>query len=118
MNTYWISFVKGDNEDEKNVGVCIVDAANKKAAVKKATALGINPGGEAMLWKLDPLSEATIEEINKWGKNRLISPEDLKNDNYVKLKDLNNEEMSFVQNNSSISKVCEHQNIENLTNKN
>lgn len=43
QKTFWISFSNGTN-----LGCCIVDAINPKAAHVKTIELGINPG-----WRID-----------------------------------------------------------------
>lgn len=76
MKTFWISFCS--NETGKNLGVCIVDGEDKTTALSRTTELGINPGGEAVLCE-----GPTEREINKYGKDRLISREELIGDGYI-----------------------------------
>lgn len=104
MKTYWISFV-----DETNLGCCIVDAENEKEAIEKTLELKINPGGEAMLCEL-PANGDADDEIKKWGKNRLISQEDLMNDGYKKLKDFDDETRHIIEGYEGLSIVCEKHN--------
>lgn len=108
MKTYWISFV-----NKKALGVCIVDAEDERSAVEKTHTLGINPGGEAMLFEFDMHDESAIEEINRWGKNRLISPQELDGDGYIQIKDLNPAEQKKVYKHAGITRIPGNRSIEN-----
>lgn len=82
QKTFWISFSNGTN-----LGCCIVDAINPKAAHVKTIELGINPGGELMITEFDNSIDAQLE-ILKWGKNRLITREELIADHYIPTSDM------------------------------
>lgn len=60
----------------KNLGCCQVIAANNKAAVNVAHKLGINPGGEVAVFRLQEKEDIEI--------NRLYSPEELNDLGYQK----------------------------------
>jgi hypothetical protein len=104
--TFWISFA---TDETGNLGCCIVDAKNETDAIKKTWKLKINPGGQAMLTEY-ALNESAKIEIAKWGKNKLISPEDLMNDGYKKLKDLDLDLQDKITNLTRVSGVCEKHN--------
>lgn len=81
--TFWLSF----SGDGINLGCCIVDASDKTLAVIKAHNLGINPGGEVMIIEM-PDTDKAREEVRFFGKDRLISREELFNsDRCVIVKD-------------------------------
>ncbi len=82
MKTFWISFA----DKTGNLGCCIVDAEYENDAIKKTHDLKINPGGQAMFFDLT--HRGADFEINKWGKDKLITPEASKNDGYKRLKDV------------------------------
>lgn len=100
MNTYWVSFTEG-----KNLGCCIIDAEDEEKALTKINDLKINPGGEVMLFIMSN-DEVALKEIDKWGKNKLISPEDLLNDGYRKLGELNEEELNDAKHASTVICTC------------
>lgn len=102
MAIYFISFVK----DNKNVGVCIVEAKNERAAHKKTLKLKINPGGQAMISALPEDSH----DVQRWGKNVYISPEELLNDGYKKGSDVSDAEWKSIQRDPRVSMVCEKHN--------
>jgi hypothetical protein len=110
MNTYWISFVK---EGQGNVGVCIVDAEDEKAAIAKTLDLGINPGGEAALFKMPNDEPEAMAEVNVLGRDRLIPWQELESLGYKKEKDLDEESPGFseyINNHPDVSRVCEKHN--------
>lgn len=106
MKTYWISFAT----KKINLGCCIIDAENEKEAINKTIELKINPGGEAMFTVMPPDNLTVQEEIKLWGKDRLISLEDLKNRNYKQLKDLSENDQERILNNPLVSHACEKHN--------
>lgn len=61
MKYFFMSF--RDVDENKNLGVCIVQEEDSEKAVQKATELGINPGGEVLLFELDD------EEFRNQGLN-------------------------------------------------
>lgn len=110
MKTWWVSFAG----DEGNRGVCIVDADDQGAAIAKIKTLGINPGGEAMFFEM-PFE--ALDEIVKWGRDRLIKPEELKVAGYKKLSQCTEEEKHFIENHPNVSRVCgKHTQKERLMN--
>lgn len=78
--TYWVSFASISG----HLGCCIVDADSQIEARDLTKTLGICPEGTEEIVAFD--ISGNDEEVNKWGKNRLISPEDINNENYVKIK--------------------------------
>ena len=100
MNTYWISFAG----DEGNRGVCIVDASDQKQALARTKELSINPGGEAMFYEMP--AEA-VDEVRRWGKDRLIQPGELTTAGYLKLSDLPDEVVEEIEHNPGVSRACE-----------
>ena len=100
MKTWWVSFAG----DEGSRGVCIVDADDQGAAIAKIKTLGINPGGEAMFFEM-PFE--ALDEIVKWGRDRLIKPEELKVAGYKKLSQCTDEEKHFIKNHPNVSRVCD-----------
>lgn len=103
MKTYFISFVK----DHKNVGCCIVDGKNTKDAHRRTKKLKINPGGQAMFYEMNG-SPDSVAEINRWGKDILISPEELRKDGYQQLKDVGAVERRWIESHRGVSLVCEN----------
>lgn len=77
MNTYWISF----SSNNTNLGGCIVDADTPEDAATKTTSLGINPGGQILVFKLEP----NAPDLRFWPKDTLISREELLEKGYQKL---------------------------------
>lgn len=49
MSLWWLSFAS----DEGNLGVCVVEAESAEAAYAEAKRLGINPGGELIVYPVD-----------------------------------------------------------------
>lgn len=96
MKTFWISFALNG----KNLGVCLVDANNSTQAVSVARELKINPGGEALIFEMETTGDA-INEIATLGKNRLITPKELKEREYIKLGDLNEVDRAIIEQQSS-----------------
>jgi hypothetical protein len=107
MNTYWISFA---TDKDGHLGCCIVDAENEKEALAKTFELNINAGGEALLVELDTNNETAIKEINQWGKNKLITPQELVEDGYCKLNQLDEGLVDSIECDPSVSRVCEKHN--------
>jgi hypothetical protein len=101
MKTYWMSFVK----NHKNVGVIITDADGEEAALSKTKNMGLYPGGEAMLFAMNLSDPEAIAEIRRWGKDRLIKPEELLAANYKKIKDAPAEAQDQMQN--YVTVICE-----------
>lgn len=101
MKTFWLSFSNGTN-----LGCCIIDAVDPKDAAEKATDLGINPGGEVMVTEFDNSIDAQLE-IAKWGKNRLISREDLVKDNYIPTSDMPQDIQDYISLDSRVTRICE-----------
>ena len=104
--TYWISFSK-----KKSLGVCIVDAPDVKAAHLKTIKLGINPGGEIMFIEFDDSPDAQ-KEINRWGKNRLISSEELEADQYLHTGQLNEYIQDALKTDPAVTVICNNCNDE------
>ncbi len=100
MKTYWISFA-----NEQNLGCCIIDAESEEGAYTKANELGLNPGGEVLVLQIDTTTLDGLAEIGRWGKNRLISKEELINDGYKTLPDMDDDIINDVMASGSI--ICE-----------
>lgn len=93
MKTYWMSFaIRGD----KNLGCVITDAPNAEIAHTNVTKAGLNPGGEVMIWEMDLRDQECCEEIKKYGKNRLISKEELLSGGAKSVGDLTPEEAAKI----------------------
>ena len=75
MRTFWISFAN----DEENLGVFITDAEDEQEALVKAMSNG-DPGGQAIIIDITAASNdvSTIKEVLELGKDRLVTPEELK----------------------------------------
>jgi hypothetical protein len=101
MNTYWMSFVK----NHKNVGVIITDADGEEAALSKTKNMGLYPGGEAMLFKMELNDPDCIAEIRRWGKDRLIKPGELLAAHYKKVGDAPAEAQEQMQ--EHVTVICE-----------
>ncbi len=101
MKTYWISFA-----NKTSLGCCIIDAIDQKSAIDKTKSLGINPGGEALLFEMPTDGSADIE-INQWGKNTLISPQQLKEDGYKKLSEAPKEIKNHINHSPAVTRICE-----------
>lgn len=108
MKTFWLSFVK----DGSNAGCCIVDANDSVGAVLRSHELNINPGGEVMIYEI----ESDCEDVEEWGKNRLVSPGELYKAGYVKLSDMNDDDVSKIESHEGVSTTCEHVNNPNSKN--
>ena len=68
---FWLSFVDPDlPEGKRFLGVAIVEAQGMTWAIKKAHALGVNPGGEAACYTMPP---GTVDR--KW-LDRLLTKEE------------------------------------------
>lgn len=65
---YWLSFAG----EEGFLGCCVVEANGMLSAVRLASELGINPGGQVVSWILP------WEYEDNYPKNKLMSHEDLK----------------------------------------
>lgn len=74
MKWYWLSFVIND----VNQGCCNVQAENAEDALRKTHLLGINPGGEVMIYEIE---NAEVEP------DKLISRAELIKLGYISLKD-------------------------------
>lgn len=109
MNTYWLSFAE---PEKPNLGVCLLDALDVESAIHKASALGLNPGGEVLVYQIDDQ-----EEINSLGKNRLIPREELTSKGYRPLTDLDEDEAEFRFKLGTVACECCNHNI-NLSTKN
>lgn len=103
MNTYWISFAK-----DKCVGICIVDGISEKDALQRATNLDINPGGEALIVRMDLGKQECPDEIERLGKDKLIAPDSLMAIGYSRRGDLDDETKEMLDDVATI--VCEHKN--------
>ena len=100
MKTWWVSFAK-----EKNLGVVIVDAVDEMAGLARINKLGLNPGGEAMICPMGTSADA-LAEIAYWGKDRLISPAELRAEKYKSLPELSEAERQRVANHPA-TRICE-----------
>ncbi len=107
MKTFWISFA---NDDEGNLGCCIVDAESSKEAILMASELGINPGGEAMIWEMPDDNEDATAEINKYGKNILIRPEQLLSEGYRKTNEMDDETQQYIIEHPKMTVISEEYN--------
>ena len=81
MRTWWLSYA----DEDRNLGVAIVDAESCQAAIAKANALGIHPGGEVLAIEgpvpgADEEVEAEIASLG--GRDRLIGKDALLSKNY------------------------------------
>lgn len=66
---YWLSFVQG----ESFVGACIVEAVDDASALTRADALGIHPGGEVAIMRMEPdASEPGAMETARDNLDRLF----------------------------------------------
>lgn len=70
MNIYWISFVGPSGA----LGVVITDSTSPLEALDRATRLGQNPGGEAMIVTV-PDEPEVLAEIGQYPRDTLILPE-------------------------------------------
>lgn len=102
MKTYWISFA-----DKKNLGCCIVDATDVKAAIAKTVELGINPGGEAQLIEYPVGNPEAEQEILRWGKNRLIPYEALIQRGAIDMNNVNPAIYQKMREDPRLSIVCQ-----------
>lgn len=105
MNHYWLSFV--DTAIDRNLGCCIIEAANPKEAVIKATNLGINPGGEVMCILFSDSLDAK-EEIQTMGVNRLISREELISEGYKRIHELPDNLQDKVATDKRVNYIHDH----------
>jgi hypothetical protein len=71
---WWLSFVE---PGKRSLGCCLVEGKDIREALRRAWALGINPGGEVMGV---PLAQEVMEEhypeSGGW-RERLLSPKEL-----------------------------------------
>ena len=74
---WWLSF-----SDGKSLGIAIIKDKDAISAIKKAHELGINPGGEVKVIKMDADDKESREEIDLWGVNRLVSRAELVGEDY------------------------------------
>ncbi len=111
MKTYWLSFANPGVDG--NLGCCIIDAEDEEGALNKVDLLGINPGGEILFILMPDVPEAQ-EEVEKWGKNRLISVVELEVDGYDSLSDLTDDQKEFMDNDPNVTKICEDCNIRDV----
>ena len=66
MALFWLSFVDPDlPEGSAFLGVSIVDAPDLEAAIEKAWALGINPGGQVLSQKLSEEPSVPSQYIDR-----------------------------------------------------
>lgn len=85
MNTYWISFVENSHSPRaKSLGCCIVDGDDPELALQRASNLGINPGGEAMLFPITNDSP----DLFFFKRDTFISAEELKEIGYSQFADI------------------------------
>lgn len=95
MSTWWLSFA----DDAGCLGVCIVDAPDFLWAVLRTKALGINPGGE--VWGNEmPDVEDVRKEISTLGKDRLISVDELRANEYRSIQEYEDEVLSITRDES------------------
>lgn len=59
MNRYYISFAQ-----DRFLGATVVDAVDEADALNTATALNLNPGGEAAIWRV-PIDDRTTPFLNR-----------------------------------------------------
>lgn len=106
MKTFWLSFA----DNKRNRGAIITDAEDERAAVERVNRLGINPGGEVMIFDMTQAPGGPIvalNEINRWRKDSLITPAELDAANYRHLKDLPPDEREAAENHPAVRVVCE-----------
>lgn len=71
MSFYYLSFCDPNKpKGSQFLGACVVEAHDERGAYLRATALGINPGGEIAMWEIDA---TTIDDIPPEGRKYLDS---------------------------------------------
>lgn len=98
MNSYFISFATKDG----NRGVVCTDATSELAALTKVTDAGLNPGGEAAIWR------CLKSEANDLGRDKLITPEEMRAQDYKSRSQVSKAKADAFMAKASI--VCEHMN--------
>lgn len=83
MHLYWLSFVA---PGRGSLGVVVTEAASARDAHEKVTRLGQNPGGEAMIIEV-PDEPAAVEEVGKYPRDVLLTPEVLRAGGAIRAKD-------------------------------
>jgi hypothetical protein len=99
--TYWISFSNGTN-----LGCCIVNATDPRAAHLKTIELGINPGGELMIVPFDNSPSSKLE-IAKWGKNKLITKQQLFNAGYISTDQMDRDTQEQIGRDKRVIRICQ-----------
>ena len=97
MKTFWISF-SGENGAQ---GICILDSESDKLAVRKALDMGIHPGGEAAVFEMSN-SASSREEIRSFGKDKLITPEELKKRGYETIEEMGQDAKDHFDSDSNL----------------
>ena len=85
---YWNSFTDIIDGKERCLGVAIVEGDSAQEAIRRCWKIGINPGGQVLSIGVSLDDERAILEINKYGLDRLIPPEELLAGGARRLKDL------------------------------
>jgi hypothetical protein len=100
MKTFWLSFAN----DGGNLGCIIIDAINDLAAIAVAPSK-LHPGGQVIAIEMSQFP-GFEEEVEKWGRNRLITPTELLAAQYRPLYDLR-DEFPGIELYPSVTMVCE-----------
>lgn len=103
MKTYWLSFAI---RSKGNLGCVITDAPNPEIAYSNVCKANLNPGGKVAIWEMNLNDPAAIREIELFGKNRLITVEELKNGGAKKVGDLTEEEQEKIESYQA-ARVCQ-----------
>lgn len=103
MKTFFISFCG----DSGNLGVCIVDAMTEEDAITKTHYLGINPGGEAMIFPIDKDDKMAQIELAVLAKNTLIPPSMMEALGYHNLENDPPELMDKLRTEFGVTVMCE-----------
>ena len=103
MKTFWISFAS----ETAFLGVVITDAEDETAAIHKLTQLQLNPGGEAMICDLSVPGAPLLQEVSRFGKDRLIGRAEFDRSGYKSLSQASEEECENLASNPSVKILCQ-----------
>lgn len=93
MAWWWLSF----SGEEGNLGVVIAQGHSEEDAIARTQLLGVHPGGDDVFGVPVPEHDpVAVAEMEQWGVDRLISPNELVEAGYEKTSDLCEEERALL----------------------
>lgn len=101
MKLFWVSFANTGGP----LGLVITEARDERGALRRINKLGINPGGEAMVF--DMSKPERRQEVEQLPKDYLMSPVELKRRAIIRFSDVSEEAFEYISRLPGVKVICE-----------